>query len=216
MKKIKSIITNPIFAIFIILISYVSCSYNDKPLIKVIEISESAFELNRNMRKVWEEHSFWTRNVALCLIDNLPGRKQAIDRLLQNQVDIGNIIKPYCGEKNGEILTELLFTHIMVGEEVFKAIKIKNVKMLEEANKRWYINADEICEFLSDVNPNWELTPMKKMMHEHLSLTSDMVMQRVDEDYDLDVIAYDKARKEILTMADMISTGIIEQFPEKF
>src|SRR5688572_26443352 len=53
-----------------------------------------AEELRTNMRKLWEDHVTWTRNVIFCVIDDLPGAEQATARLLKNQDDIGNAIKP--------------------------------------------------------------------------------------------------------------------------
>ena len=177
-------------------------------------MSADAFKIN--MRKLWEDHISWTRNVILCLVDDLPGTDQAVGRLLQNQVDIGNSFKPYYGEEAGKKLTELLYPHITIFPEVVKAVKTGNKTTLDEANKRWYANADEISEFLSKANPEWALADMKMMMHLHLKLTTDEAVQRIKKDYDADVIAYDKIHNEILKMADMFSDGIAKQFPEKF
>jgi len=60
--------------------------------------SPSAFQLKTGMRQLWEDHVTWTRNVILCLTDNLPGTDQAVKRLLKNQDDIGNAIAPYYGD----------------------------------------------------------------------------------------------------------------------
>src|SRR5256885_4782872 len=60
------------------------------------------------MHKLWEDHITWTRNVIFCLADDLPGADQAVTRLLKNQDDIGNAIKPYYGEQAGNQLTGLL------------------------------------------------------------------------------------------------------------
>src|SRR6478736_160815 len=66
-------------------------------------ISESgAVILKTNMRHLWEDHITWTRNVIFCLVGDLPGADQAVKRLLQNQIDIGNAIKPYYGEEAGK------------------------------------------------------------------------------------------------------------------
>src|SRR5258706_2279995 len=46
-------------------------------------------ELRTNMRKLWEDHVTWTRNVIFCIADNLPGTDQAVNRLQKNQDDIG-------------------------------------------------------------------------------------------------------------------------------
>ena len=178
--------------------------------------SHSSDTLKMNMRKLWEDHITWTRNVIFCLVDNLSGTDQAIKRLLQNQVDIGNSIKPYYGEEAGKKLTKLLTFHITISADVVNEAKVGNITALDEANKRWYINSDKISEFLCNANPNLLLSDMKMMMNNHLKLTTDEAVQRIKKDYDADVIAYDKVHLEILQMSDMISDGIIKQFPDKF
>lgn len=110
----------------------------------------------------------------------------------------------------------MLTPHITISAEVVKAAKAGNTAALDEANKRWYANADEISEFLNKANPNWKLTEMKMMMNDHLKLTTDEAVQRIKKDYDADVIAYDKVHLEILQMSDMLADGIVKQFPEKF
>jgi hypothetical protein len=194
-----------------------STENTDKEKLAMVEAEFYAkSELKLAMRKLWEDHVVWTRNVIFCLVDRLPGKDQAVNRLLQNQVDLGNAIKPYYGEEAGKKLTDLLYPHITIAAEVVNAAKAGNTAALDEANKKWYANADEISEFLSTANPNWGLEEMKMMMHEHLKLTTNEAVQRIKKDYDADVIAYDKVHEAILKMSDMLADGIVKQFPEKF
>src|SRR5436189_3555812 len=86
----------------------------------------AAAELRTNMRKLWEDHVTWTRNVIFCLADDLPGKDIAVKRLLKNQDDIGNAIKPYYGEEAGKKLTDLLYPHINISAEVVLAAKANN------------------------------------------------------------------------------------------
>ena len=65
-------------------------------------------ELRLGMHKLWTDHVVWTRNVILNIMDGLPGTDQAVNRLLQNQEDIGNAIKPVYGDAAG---TELPSPH---------------------------------------------------------------------------------------------------------
>lgn len=136
--------------------------------------------------------------------------------MLKNQDDIGNAIKPYYGEEGGKQLTDLLYPHIKISAEVVKAARSENTAALDDANKRWYANADEISEFLSKANPNWKLADMKIMMNTHLKLTTNEAVARIKKDYDADIKAHDAVHMDILKMADMLSEGIIMQFPEKF
>jgi hypothetical protein len=172
-------------------------------------------ELRSAMRKLWTDHTVWTRNVILNIMDGLPGTDQAVKRLLANQDDIGNAIKPYYGNEAGDKLTALLHTHITQAADLLKAAKADNKPEFERLNKEWTANADEISEFLAKANPNWKLDEMKKMMHDHLKLTTDEAVARLKKDYDADITAYDKVYDEILEMSDMLYMGIVEQFPDK-
>jgi hypothetical protein len=173
-------------------------------------------QLHAAMRKLWEDHITWTRNVIFNIIDDLPGTDDAVARLLRNQDDIGDAIKPYYGDDAGKQLTGLLKTHITQAADLLKAAKKDDKATFDKLNNDWKKNADQIAEFLSKANPNWKLDDMKKMMQNHLSYTLDEATARKKKDYKADVIAYDKVHDEILEMADMLTHGIMKQFPDKF
>lgn len=54
------------------------------------------------------------------------------------------------------------------------------------------------------------------MMREHLDLTTSEVVAHLQKDWQADIAAYDKARGQIIRMADMLSSGIVKQFSDKF
>jgi hypothetical protein len=173
--------------------------------------------LHDAMRKLWEDHITWTRVFIISAAGDLPDKATATDRLLQNQVDIGNAIKPYYGDAAGNKLTTLLKEHITTAAEVVAAAKANDKAKLDDANKRWFANADQIADFLSSANPkNWPQAEMRSMMHDHLNLTTKEVVARLHSDWANDVNAYDAVNDQILKMADMLAMGIVKQFPEKF
>jgi hypothetical protein len=212
MKKLKGICTVIAITMFV----FVSFDSLAQMNMKMSFSTPAANDLRTNMRKLWEDHVTWTRNVVCCLTDGLPGADQAVKRLLKNQDDIGNAIKPLYGEAAGNKLTALLHDHIIIAADVVKAAKASDNAALDAANKKWFANADEISVFLSKANPNWKEDDMKKMMHDHLKLTTDEAVARLKKDYDADVAAYDKVHNEILEMSDMLTNGIVKQFPDKF
>ena len=57
---------------------------------------------------------------------------------------------------------------------------------------------------------------MKSMMHDHLNLTNDEAGAQLKSDWKGSIDAYDKIHEQILRMADMLSSGIVAQFPKQF
>ena len=169
------------------------------------------------MRKLWEDHITWTRVFIISAAADLPDKASATDRLLQNQVDIGNAIKPYYGDAAGNQLTTLLKEHITTAAEVVTAAKAADKAKQDDATKRWFTNADQIADFLSKANSkSWPQAEMRKMMRDHLNLTTEEVVARLQGNWAADIAAYDKVHEQILHMADMLSAGIISQHAAKF
>jgi hypothetical protein len=79
------------------------------------------------------------------------------------------------------------------------------------------VNAHDIAVFLNSANPrNWPLAEMDQMMKAHLDATTQEVLARLNENWEADVDAYDAVHEQALAMADMLSSGIIAQFPNRF
>ena len=179
--------------------------------------SSQEIELTRAMDKLWEDHVIWTRMYIMSVTSELPDTAAAAQRLLQNQVDIGNAIKPIYGNQAGEQLTSLLNDHILIAVDLLAAAKSGEAAKFEDAYRRWYENADQIAAFLNSTNPDhWALDEMQSMMKSHLDLTLEEAVARLNVDWAGDVAAYDKVHNEILQMAGMLTDGIVAQFPKEF
>ena len=176
----------------------------------------SAIILHTNMRKLCENHSIWIRNVLFCVIDDLPGRQQAIQRLLDNRMEIGNAVKPYYGNYMGKMLSEYLRIHINLTIEIAEAAKAKDTDLLFLLDKKWYDNADEFSIFLSKINPVLSLKNMKALIDHYLKLTHTEIMLRARADYSEEADAFELMRNQILKISDFVTDGISAQFPKKF
>jgi hypothetical protein len=181
------------------------------------QLSAKAIAFRSKMDKLWEDHVTWTRIVIIDFAAGLPDLPTAEARLLRNQVDIGNAIKPYYGAAAGTQLTRLLRQHILEAVPVLAAAKAGDKPKLTQALAAWYTNAHQIAVFLSKANPhNWPLSMTNAMMRQHLALTTKEAVARLQGNWTADVRAYDQVHAEILSMSHMLSSGIIRQFPSRF
>jgi hypothetical protein len=169
------------------------------------------------MRKLWEDHVTWTRLYIVSAVAGLSDTQPTAERLLRNQTDIGDAIEPFYGEAAGDSLTALLRPHILIAAEVVDAAIAGDSGRVQDALERWYANADEIADFLNAANPdNWPREAMRAEMRHHLDLTLEEALARLRGDWEADIAAYDTVHEHILGMADVLSSGIIRQFPRKF
>ena len=168
------------------------------------------------MRELWEDHVVWTRQVIVAIIAGTPDTDAALARLLRNQTDIGNAIKPFYGDAAGQQLTTLLREHIVIAGTLLTTAKSGDTDAFAAAKTEWYRNGDDIARFLASANPNWPLADMRAAMTGHLDTTLAEAVARLTGDWNADVAAYDAVHQHILHMADALSDGIIAQFPAAF
>lgn len=142
-------------------------------------ITQKQVDFKMEMRRLWEDHVTYTRMFIVETAANI-SNDVTVARLLKNQEDIGNAIKPYYGDAAGNQLTALLKQHIVIAADVVHAAKARNSTALDAANKQWFANADQIAVFLSQINPTyWPESAIKSMLYEHLSLTTAETVARL-------------------------------------
>jgi hypothetical protein len=169
------------------------------------------------MRVLWEDHVTWTRLAVISLVGGTPDTEATVARLLRNQTDIGNAVKPFYGRAAGNALTAELRKHILIAADVIAAAKAGDQAKLAQEQARWKENAGDIAALLSKVNPRfWKKGALTSMLLVHLRLTTDEVVARLRERWAAEVGAYDRVHRHALGMADALSAGIIGQFPGRF
>lgn len=142
------------------------------------------------MRKLWEDHITWTRLhivSAATLPDALPDLGPTAERLLANQDDLGDSLRPFYRHAVGDAVTGLLRERIL------------------------------IAAALSGLDPeHWPLDHMQAMLKAHLDRTLEEAVARLEGRYADDIAAYEAIHAVILAMADMLSDAIIARFPNRF
>jgi hypothetical protein len=199
------------------LVYAVSAEAKDKGRESPRERTEAAVAFRSDMRKLWDDHIVWTRAFIVSFAADAEDQDEVATRLLANQNDIGDAIKPFYREEAGDQLSALLKEHILGAVTLLQAAKAGDQAAFDAANAAWYANGAEIAQFMNGANPeNWPLDHATHHMTMHLDLTLQEAANRLGGRFAADIADCDAVHDAILEMADFLSLGIINQFPKQF
>lgn len=178
--------------------------------------SDKYQDFNTAMRKLWTDHMQWTYATVDAYFNNPTSLQPHLDRLLQNQKDIGAAIVPYYGQAAGDTLASLLTVHINQAPPVLKAAKENDQAALTTALNNWYANAEDIADFLAAANPQFDQAHLREEMKGHITQTTAYATDLLQKDYPKAIADYETAFNHMMHFADGLSEGIAKQFPDKF
>lgn len=169
------------------------------------------------MRRLWSDHVAYTRLFIVDAAGGTADKNATTQRLLQNQTDIGNAAAEFYGRAAGDRLTALLKDHILIAANIVTAAKAGDNAKVTSENKRWHDNATDLAKFLHGANPkNWPEATLQSALFMHLDQTLNEASHQLKGDYAASIKDYDAAMDHMLMVADILSNGIMAQFPAKF
>lgn len=211
MKKLKLFTLFTFMSLFL----FQACK---KDTVKSNPFTSSRYSsLNNQMQKLWADHMQWTYATVDAFFHDKNSLDSKLNRLLQNQKDLGAAIVPFYGKEAGDHLAQLLTDHILLAVPVLTAAQNQDQIALQKALDDWHANAKDIGDFLSDANSaNWPKADMEHMMKMHIDQTVAYSVALLQNKYTESVNIYDEAFDHMEEMGNMLSEGIAKQFPGKF
>jgi hypothetical protein len=205
-------------ALQLILCSILLCTVFTTHAQKVRRTIENTKRLvfKAEMSRLWIDDAIWSRQAILCLVDRLPGTEETLYRLMINQEDMGRMFTKYYGLEKGDEFCQLISSNTALTISIIRNKSSNNTEDLKAASDRMDYNVKRIIEYLIKVNPNWSKEELSYLMLLHSQLFDLQLQNRVTENFSYDVEVFDKIITETYKLANVLSEGIIKQFPERF
>jgi len=179
------------------------------------EDPEAIMQFASEVRGLWNDHVDYTRNAIISILGGIDDINAVASRLERNQDEIGEIIAPYYGAAAAATVKTALREHVAIITDIIRYKKAE--RDTAELEAKLDENAVTIAEFLASLDPsNWPKSAVLGALRAHLAHTLAEINARVAKDWDADIAAYDQVRESIKAIADVMSSGIIDKFPEKF
>ncbi len=169
-------------------------------------------ELRNVIRLLWSQNILWTRFLIISIISKLNDIEVVTNRLFENPRDFANVFKIYYGDIIADEFENLLREHLSLTIALINSYITTNSSAIQELEKQWYENANQLALFLSDINPYWNYQMLQNALYYHLDMTKDEIIKRLNGQYAADVYLYDFIEAHTLMIADIMVNGIINQF----
>ena len=166
--------------------------------------------LINELRMLWSSMSCG-RSFIISTVSGLGDLDAVTARLLRNPDDFTRLLRKFYGQKTTDAFRELFTQHLLIAADLVKAAKAGNSSAAMTARQRWYANAEDMAKFLSNINPSWSESRWKRMLFDHLRMTEDEAVLRLNRRYAEDIENYDRIEGQALEMADYMAQGIINQ-----
>ena len=187
------------------------CNYSDFSDMDCC-FNEAVVQLRDCFRLLWEQHVYWTRMVIMGIAFDLPDLEPTTNRLLRNAPDFAKLFSQFYNNEIAAEFCRLVRDHLVIAAELVNAAKAGDSQAADEAERRWYKNANDIVCFLHEINPYWSVEHMRAMWFKHLALTKAEAVAMLNKNYAKGIQIFNQIEQEALLMADTFSMGICSQF----
>lgn len=179
-------------------------------------ITQKQVDFRNTMRKLLSDHVVWSKTFVTSAVSGLPDADKALDRLKSNKNDIANALQPFYSTQDKNRIGELLDEHIKLEGEIVEALKAKDNGRLNELKNKAQNNSEQIATVLTAANQKISKQDLLNSLNRHSDLFIDWAGARVNKDYDKEIASANKAFEHSAELADMLSMGVIKQFPNQF
>jgi len=215
MEGIMNKILESMAVLVLALVGLVGCDYEPRAVGDANPVRVA--EMRQTFRDLWLGHIFWVQHVVSNIVTKDPAERDAAEKeVLANTKQIASTIAPFYGEVASEKLYSLLDVNIDTVREYSEATVAGNKQQQDAALARLASNADDIADFLSQVNSYLQKDTVRSLIAAHGAHHVLQINQYKAKDYAHLAATWPMMRQHVYVIADTLTMALVKQFPNKF
>lgn len=128
-----------------------------------------------NTRNLWRDLVTWSRAYLISRVSGIGNTEDVFNRLYRVPVDFGNTVRLIFGDQIAEQYVQSLSETAVLYRELIEAQITGNVDMANEKVQELYKKADQRAIFLASINPFWDETQWKNLLHTFIIYSLDEI-----------------------------------------
>ena len=173
--------------------------------------SENSCDVRVEFRRLWGEHAIYTQFYINSVLGEFGNANLLATRLLRNQDDIGNFLRPYIGNSSANQITILLKEHILAAAEAVAAVKAGNQTAINAAVAKLFANSTQFSTLVSGLNPcKLPFDEVKRLFDEHVQFVIDITVATNNGNFAEAIRLFDLYYPHLLAFSDLLFKGLIK------
>lgn len=177
---------------------------------------ENVMPVSNDMREVWAQDAYWMRMLIISIAEGLKDQTAVANRLMRIPSDMADVLNVFYPAEASDMISSLWTEHLQLGGALMTALKEGRPAEASQLNNRWYANANQIADVFSRMNPHYNAEELRGMLYKQLELLKQQMGARLSGNYALDIQVFDEIEQHAMDMADYLTAGLVQQFPQKF
>jgi hypothetical protein len=190
-------------------------------------INEKTMLFRMDSRTLWTKYALGLINFSVAEVNSIPNTNQIESRQIKSAIAIGDFFAPYYGITAANRIGQYLSGIFKVGIDFTESVKQR--RDTDSYTLIWQPLIEDLSTYLNQLNPSqWPKVLLEEMLAEMTKYWQQSIQARFDENFSQSEQAIDGLFKLVVTgipnhfnkgyqsLADVISRGIIAQYPLEF
>lgn len=172
-----------------------------------------AVTISNIIREFWVSTNRWIVALIRSIIYGTPDRAEISNRLLGSAEEYSSLLMRYYGEDVVDRSRANYLRYIRNLEIFIDAYKNNDTALIEQQRDILFGIGEELADIFSGINIYWDQSILLPVIYQIIDSTEQQIIDIISGDYSKWIEDYDTFMKQVYLLSDIITYGILRQFP---